>query len=768
MSDLAALAEALSDRYTIERDLGAGGMATVYVAEDVKHNRKVAIKVLRPELAAVLGPDRFLREITITANLNHPHILPLLDSGCAEEQPSDCPDCAKPRADRVWCPSALLYYVMPYVEGESLRERLNREKQLPIEDALTIATEVADALGSAHRQGVVHRDIKPENILLREGHAVVADFGIALAVTSAGGERLTETGLSLGTPAYMSPEQVAGERDIDARSDIYSLACVLYEMLAGDPPFVASTPRAVLARHVTDPVPPITTVRLSVPVQVVSALNKALEKAPADRYESADQFSAALFAEAKVAGQSVESIAVLPFENMSADPENEYFCDGLTEAIINAFTTIEDFKVVARTSAFSFKGKDVDIREIGRQLDVKNVLEGSVQKAGNRLRITAQLIDVSNGYHLWSERFDKTMDDVFAVQDEISLAIADKLQLQLIEGERARLVKRHTNDSEAYNLYLKGRYFYRKRTKPGFDKSIHYYELAIRRDPTFALPYAGMADTYLAHGFYNMMPQGQAWDRAKPMALKAIELDEAVAEAHTSLALGLTWCEYDFESGGKEHRKAVQLGPSDAEAHHNYAHFLAILGNFDEALLEMSKALDLEPLSVDFSGCVGQILYQARRSDAAIQKLEESIEIDPSYPLHYWFLGKAYLQQRMHEKAVHVLEKAAGFPSVRVMATAALGYAHAIAGEEGKAREILEHLLKEAESRPVDQFLIALIYTGLGDEDSAVSWLGEAYNAASIHLPAIGFESLFDPLREHPGFVQLLSRMRLPDILSRK
>jgi serine/threonine-protein kinase len=331
---LERLKTALADRYTIEREIGSGGMATVFLAEDCKHHRQVAIKVLRPDLSAVLGANRFLNEITVTANLQHPHILPLHDSGEAD---------------------SLLYYVMPYVEGESLRQRLNREKQLPIEDALRITAQIAEALESAHRQGVVHRDIKPENVLMREGHAVVADFGIALAVTAAGGERLTGTGLPLGTPNYMSPEQVAGEREIDSRSDVYSLACVLYEMLAGDPPFTASTLRAVLLKHVSEPAPAIDAVRSGVPQPVAAAISRALGKAPADRFESAKAFAEALFAAAKEAEPEIKSIVVLPFENLSPDPDNAFFADGLTEELIAELSELRQLRVISRTSAMQFK-----------------------------------------------------------------------------------------------------------------------------------------------------------------------------------------------------------------------------------------------------------------------------------------------------------------------------------------------------------------------------------------------------------------------------
>jgi serine/threonine-protein kinase len=435
MTDVSSrLCSALSDRYRIERELGAGGMATVYLAEDLKHHREVAVKVLRPELAAALGADRFHREIEIAAQLTHPHILALHDSGEAE---------------------GFLYYIMPHVEGESLRQRLNRETQLPIDEALRFTEQVALALDYAHRHDVIHRDIKPENILLHEGEAMVTDFGIALAVKAAGGERLTDTGFSLGTPAYMSPEQVVGDRDVDGRSDIYSLACVLYEMLAGDPPFIASSQRAVLAKHMTDPAPPITTVRSSVPLPIAATLTKALGKAPADRFDSAKAFSEALSAEAKEAEPEIKSIVVLPFENLSPEPDNDYFADGLTEELITDLSQIGELRVVSRTSAMMLKGACKSIQSIAQEVAVQYALEGTVRKAGNSLRVTAQLIDARADAHIWAGKFSGTLEDVFDIQEKVSREIVDALKVELSPDEAERIAARPVDNVAAYDSYIR-------------------------------------------------------------------------------------------------------------------------------------------------------------------------------------------------------------------------------------------------------------------------------------------------------------------------
>ena len=439
------LSEALADRYRIERELGQGGMATVYLARDLKHDRDVAIKVLNPDLSQTLGAERFLREIPLAARLSHPHILPLFDSGEA---------------------GGALFYVMPRVAGTSLRDRLHDAKQLPIDEAVRIASEVAGALDYAHRNSVVHRDSKPENIMLQDGHALVADFGIGKAVSDTSSDSLTQVGMSVSTPAYMSPEQAVGE-EVDGRSDLYSLGCVLYEMLVGEPPFTGPTTQAVIAKRFVQTPADVTALREGIRRPVARALQKTLSRLAIDRYDTASEFVTALAeVDAPVLMTTVhvapeKSIAVLPFANMSADPENEYFSDGIAEEILNALSQITDLRVAGRTSSFSFKGKNENLRSIGEQLNVRTVLEGSVRRSGKRVRITAQLIDVTDGFHLWSERYDREIEDIFAVQDEIASAIAGKMQTTL-SGSASR-AQRATENIDAYGFYLKGRALLDKR-----------------------------------------------------------------------------------------------------------------------------------------------------------------------------------------------------------------------------------------------------------------------------------------------------------------
>ncbi|HQR18977.1 MAG TPA: serine/threonine-protein kinase, partial [Gemmatimonadales bacterium] len=434
------LTAALSDRYRIERELGQGGMARVYLAHDLKHDREVAIKVLREDLAETLGRSRFLREIRLAAALNHPHILPLYDSGEAD---------------------GFLYFVMPVMTGQTLRDRLAAEKALPVEDAVRIATEVADALDYAHRHDVVHRDIKPENILLHEGHALVADFGIgkALAAASDASSTATQIGVTVGTPAYMSPEQAAGG-ELDGRSDLFALGCVLYEMLTGDVAFTGPTVQAIIARRFVYSPPRVTELRNSIPEVVSQAVERLLEKAPGERPATGAQVASALRsgeASASRPRSDDKSLAVLPFVNRSADAENEYFAEGLTEELITDLARVRALRVISRTSSMQLKGTTKGMREIGRELGVRYVLEGSVRRAGNSLRITAQLIDTLSDAQLWAEKYNGTMDDVFDVQERVSRAIVDALNVTLSSDEDRRLAARPIQDVRAFELYLQAR-----------------------------------------------------------------------------------------------------------------------------------------------------------------------------------------------------------------------------------------------------------------------------------------------------------------------
>ncbi|HXV17272.1 MAG TPA: protein kinase, partial [Gemmatimonadaceae bacterium] len=577
------LRSALNGLYSVDRELGRGGMATVYLAQDSKHDRTVALKVLHPELASSLGPDRFLREIKLAARLNHPHILPLFDSGEKD---------------------GFLYYVMPYVEGESLRERLDRQKQLPVEEAVHHTSAIASALDYAHRQGIIHRDIKPENVMLYEGEAMVMDFGIAKALSAAGSDTLTQTGVMIGTPAYVSPEQAAGATDLDARTDEYSLACVLYEMLTGERPFSGPTPQAVMSKRFTETAKPVRAIRPNIPDHVERALTKAMSVDTSARYRTVAMFGQALASGAvstptdtatvpQQAVSAAKSVAVLPFINMSNDPDNEYFADGMAEEIINALSKIQSLRVASRMQSFPLKGKNEDVAEVGRKLHVSTVLDGSVRRIGNRLRITAQLVNVADGYQLWTERYDREMEDVFAIQDDIAQAIVKALRVILTEGERKAIEKGRVANVQAYDFYLRGRQYFHQLSRKNLEFAKQMFNRAINIDPEYAIAHAGVADScsilymYFDARDFNLR-------QADSASLKALELDPELAEAHASRGLAVSLSKR-WEEASQEFEKAMRLDPKLYEAPYFYGRARFAEGKADEAIKMFERASTIRP-----------------------------------------------------------------------------------------------------------------------------------------------------------------------------
>jgi TolB-like protein/Tfp pilus assembly protein PilF len=751
-------------------------MATVYLTRDLKHDRPVALKVLHRELAAALGPERFLREIRLAARLQHPHILTVLDSGEA---------------------AGLLWYTMPYVEGESLRGRLQREKQLPLGDAVRIATEAALALDYAHRHGVVHRDIKPENILLSEGQALIADFGVARGLEEGSEGRLTETGMAVGTPAYMSPEQATAGQ-VDGRSDVYALGCVLYEMLAGEPPFTAPTPQAVIAKRLIEPVPHLRALR-DVPAAVEEAATRALARAPADRFPTAGEFARALStppgssspalarrlrrvatpavvalflamlgwwvagrtapgAPAEPTGQ--KSIAVLPFVNMSPERENEYFSDGMTEELITALSKVEGLRVAARTSAFVFKGKNADISEIGRRLKVGTVLEGSVRKAGNRMRITAQLIDARGGYHLWSDAYERELRDIFAVQEEIARAIVGALKVRLAAESGAPLVKPTTADLEAYHLFLQGRYFWNQRTEMGLRRAAEYFERAIQRDSTFAAAYAGLADVYVVLPHYSDVSGREAYPRAMQAVTRALDLDSTLAEAYTSLAALLADWRWDWAGSSRAYRRAIELNPGYPNVRHWYGEYLGQVGLPKEAVEELGRAQELDPLSRIIGSDLAWALYLDHRYDSAIAQARRTLELDPNFPPAHVQLVRVYLAQERITEAMAELQRAVKLAGRIPSNQRLLAYAYGRSGQRQKALSLINEFRERWPDEPAS---IALAYVGLGQREQAFRWLDQAVEERDGTLTFLIFDPLLDPLRSDPRFSRVLSRMGLPE-----
>ncbi|MEP7325648.1 MAG: protein kinase, partial [Gemmatimonadota bacterium] len=688
---VALLTSALAGRYTVERELGRGGMATVYLAHDIKHNRHVAIKVLRPELAASIGPERFLREIQIAAGLHHPHILSLYDSGqvgMSASRPGE--DSSESAARPSGQPADILYYVMPYVEGESLRDRIRREKQLPLADALAITREVGTALAYAHGRGVVHRDIKPENIMLDVGQAVVTDFGIARAVAAAGGENLTETGMSLGTAAYMSPEQATAS-EIDGRSDTYSLGCVLYEMLAGEPPYTGPNAQAILARRFTEPVPSLRAVR-DIPPSVEDAITRALARAPADRFPTVAAFVEALAPSAasgatgtstaihappaparkprwlayglglgvlallvavfglgrmkgsgtRAAAVTTPVLVVLPFENLGA-AEDQYFADGITEELTARLAGLQGLRVIGRTSAIQYKNTTKSIAQIGEELGANYILEGTVRwekpaTGPSRVRVTPQLIRVGDQSHVWAGTFDAVLADVFQVQTDIATQVTQKLNVTLLEPEQAILAARPTQNTEAYDYYLRGvSYGSREYSRDDLLQAVAMYRKATDIDSTFVSAWAAKARAHLY----------LSWLHAQTDAVAEAEtaLDRATALAPNSPDVRFTsgyyyyYAKRDYQRALEEFRQVRADKPNDAEVVAAIAFIERRLSRWDDAVRDLESAIALDPRNLSNIGTMGETFCLMRRYPEADKNLSQAIAMAPDVSAYHRLLA---------------------------------------------------------------------------------------------------------------------------------
>ncbi len=709
--------QALSSHYDLERELGRGGAAVVYLAHDRKHRRDVAIKVMHPELGASIGAERFLREIEIAAQLSHPHILPLYDSGEL---------------------NGFLYYVMPYVAGESLRQRLHREGRVSLDESLRIALDVADALTYAHGRGVVHRDIKPENILLESGHALVTDFGVARAISAAGKDRVTLPGMAVGTPTYMSPEQAGGDEPVDERADIYALGCVLFEMLAGEPPHSGPNPQVILARKAAHPVPNFGHIRDAITVSLERVLRRALAWEPRDRFSTSAEFAEALSAHAAnsppnghvavaTATSVARSIAVLPFANMSPDPENEYFSDGIAEEITNALAKIQSLHVVSRTSAFAYKGKDQDVRRIGDALGVGTVLEGSVRRAGRRLRITAQLVSVTDGYHLWSERYDREAEDVFAIQDEIARSIADVLELMLTDEEKRALEKPPTVNVEAYECYLRGRYFLHLFQKNTVRHGRDMFARAIEIDPNYALAFAGLADCC---SFLYMYFDGSApiLEEADAASRRALDLDPGLAEAHAARGLAVA-LRQRYAEAEAEFEEAIRLNSALFEAFYFYARTCFQQGKLESAVELFEKACEVHDD------------YQARLLAA----------------LSYAGLGRADDARAAYQRALRATERHLELSPGDCRALTLGAGCLARLGREREAIEWCDRALGIDPDDPVVVYAVACVDAVLGRTDVALDRLEQAIHGGFGNKKWIQNDPDFATVREHPRFQELVA-----------
>jgi serine/threonine-protein kinase len=720
-------------------------MATVYLANDRQHARRVAVKVLDPTLrAGATEAERFHREIRVAASLVHPGIVPLFDSG-------EC--------------NGHLYYVMPFIDSETLGDRMARQGALSVDSAVNITASLARALDYAHRRGIVHRDIKPANVFLHEGEALLADFGVARAVSSLGlNTSATTAGFAVGTPNYMSPEQALADRDIDGRSDQYSLACVLYEMLAGEPPFTGEHARQVIMRHVIEPPTPIRRRRPEVAGGIEAALDRALSKDPAARFPSTGEFAAALRVRGAIdepIKEGLHAVAVLPFATVGGEADTEYLSDGLTDELISALARVEGLRVASRTSSFAYKGRATDVRRIGSELQVADVIEGTVRRSGRRLRVTARLTSAADGTHRTVLRFDRDADDLFALEDELAAAIVDQLRPTLLPTSVHVAARRYTDNADAYRLYLRGRWAWNKRTYEDTAEAIKYFEAAIAEDPTYALAYSGLSDAHALQLDYRNVPVAEGMARARAYACKALELDEGLAEAHASLGWVLFIYDWKWQESIAHFERAVALSPRYATARQWYSFPLVATGQFERALAEVQLAVDLDPASVSVRRSRGGVAYYARRYEDAVAQLERASAMNPISEETHRALGFAFLHLGETKRAEQAFREGLLYTPESAYSLAGLGGTLHRLGRTSEARDVLSELERRAATGYVSTAAFVMLHALLGNVEAAVDWLERARDERRGFVAYIGVNPTLDGLRESPRFNAMLTALGL-------
>ena len=795
--------------YSIKKQIGSGGMGEVYLAEDGRLGRKVALKLLDTGLVGdTLSRARFLREARLASALAHPNICTVHEVGEARGRP---------------------FIAMQYVEGETLRQ-LTGGRPLKLDSLLSITLQVADALAAAHERGVIHRDIKAGNIIVTpQGQAKVLDFGLAKLLESAEGEaetHLTMTGQVMGTPASMSPEQARGER-ADERSDIFSFGCVLYEMATGQIPFKGKTRAEVIGALLHKPHTPAAELNKEIPARLSAVIDRALAKEPADRYKSAREMIADLRQVVAEAGgldhlfsssevprgvlplipprrrgllgrwvssrvvlvvlavavvslvgvalaiyfsrpaqpatpAPIKSIAVLPFKPLGTEGRDEALELGMADTLIARLSNIREIDVRPISAVHKYTGLEQDALAAGREQKVDAVLNGHIQKAGEKVRVTVRLLRVGDSAQLWADKFDAEMTDIFAVQDSISERVAAALSVRLAGGERERLIKHHTENAAAYQLYLKGRYHLNRLTDDGFLKGRDYFQQAVDLDPAYALAYAGLADAYQMLSGYNALAPGDGFPKAKAAATQALRLDERLAEAHTALGTVKLLYDWDFESAEREYKRAIELNQSYSDAHLMYGLYLSAMGRFDEAHAEVRRAQELDPLSLAKITGIGDVFYHQRQYDRAIEHYRQALEMDPNSGFAHWALGNVYANKGMYEEAIAEYQKSIPLSGDSPDELASLGYAYALSGRRREAQAMIEELKERAKRRYISPTIIAFIYAGLGEQDEAFAWLNKAYDGRDFILVFLKVDPTFDRLRSDPRFADLMRRVGLP------
>jgi serine/threonine protein kinase len=788
--------ETISHFRVIEK-LGAGGMGVVYKAIDIRLDRPVALKFLPDKMAQdSLALERFRREARAASALNHPGICTIYDIG---EQ------------------GGRTFIAMEFLDGETLRDHI-RGKALPLDELLSLGIQIAEALDAAHSEGIIHRDIKPANIFVtRRGNAKVLDFGLAKlvpkGVANAGTDSLGEVpdssslvGIISGTPSYMSPEQVRGDT-LDPRTDIFSLGLLLYEMATGRQAFSGGTGGSIIEAVLTRPPAPARSIIPDIPPDLEEIINKALHKNRDQRYQHAAELLADLQRldrgtdsgrrlaqevadSARLSTASllrapgertardsttqtgalrqvrvskiIDSLAVLPFENASRDPDHEYLSDGIAASLSNILASIPKLRVIAQSTVFRYKGRSIDPQAVGRELNVRAVLTGRIMQSGGSLRIGTELVDVRTGSQLWGAQYDRKPGDIFAIQDEISNEISEKLRLKLTRAEKTRLTKRQTDDAEAYRLYLKGRHHWNRWTEAGFYKAIEYFQQAVDKDPGYALAYTGLADSYVLLGWNSYLPPKDAFPKARVAAMAALRLDPELGEAHAPQAAVLWLYDWQWPEAQMEFKRSLALNPAHPTASHWYAECLMTMGRHSEAIARMKTSQDLDPLSLIISVAIGWAFYMAAQYDDAIEQLQRTVEMDPNYPVTYWILGLTLRKMGRHELAIAEGEKGVKLSGGSALMRAALAQTLATTDKKKEAIQILDDLTTLSKQKYVAPYFFAGIHVGLGENDRAIEYLEKSYEEHSHWLLYLHLDPSMDALRSNPRFQDLLRRVGLP------
>ena len=768
--------------YKILEKLGEGGMGVVYKAEDTKLKRIVALKFLPHHFSADDEvKQRFIHEAQAASALNHTNI-------CSIHTIEEYIEPAKETAGKQQ------FIDMEFVEGKTLGVLL-KEKGLSLKKIVDLALQIAEGLNAAHKKGIVHRDIKPDNIMVTDENLVkIMDFGLAKLK---GSSKLTKTHSTLGTLSYMSPEQARGE-EVDQRSDIFSLGAVLYEMITGRRPFKGEHEAAIIYSILNEIPEPLARYKSGVPDEIQRVIDKALAKEKDKRYQHVDEMAADLrsavpnlsstivtvtrrskvpwivaagvvvlaiagiylfYPKSVPTSANSKTIAVLPFNNMSGNQEDEYFSDGIMEDILTQLSKIADLNVISRTTMMQYKSTNKPLKEIGKELNAGVVLEGSVRHSGNRIRIASQLIDAETDRHLWAETYDREMQDVFAIQSDVAQRIAAALKAQLTPAERERIERKQTENTEAYRLYLKGRFYWNKRTAADLQKAIDCFNQAIQKDPTYALAHSALAETYIVLPQYTGLPTKEYFPRAEALAKRALELDENLAEPHVVLGDIRQIIAWDSPGAEREFKKAIELNPNYPTAHHWYSEMLQYVGRLDEAMREIKRAQELDPLSLVINVTVGEVLYHMRQYDDAIEQCKKTTELDENFATSHFLLGLNYFQKGMLAEAMKECEKGRVLVGSSPFGLEWLGYCYARSGKESEARKVLNELLAFSKGGYVVSSGVAIVYNGLGDKNKALEWLERACEERDMDVQYVKVDPLLDNLRSEPRFKALLHKM---------